>query len=210
MHLLIDRLAHVVDREQRNRDAGERFHFYTRLRDRARRAFHFQYRSRRHDLDFDVAQIQIVTKRNELRRLFRCLNSAIRAVAKTFPFPILSFAISSSVSGCRLNLPVAIASRALHRFCRHIYHLRVAICADVGESLLVSHYSRAPSLQHSRFRSSTNGNHSPIRLIILPKIVLLGFSIHHIQKNRAQLLVGRARAQGLQHVELQLTAETGP
>ena len=41
LHLFIDRFAHVVDREQRDRDAGERFHFHPGLRDGARGAGHF-------------------------------------------------------------------------------------------------------------------------------------------------------------------------
>ena len=45
LHFLIHRLAHVVDGEQGDRHAGQRFHLHPGLRHGARGAFHFQPRT---------------------------------------------------------------------------------------------------------------------------------------------------------------------
>ena len=61
LHLFVDRFAHVVNRQQSNRDARECFHLHPGLRGRAhaagcadRAALHFE-------IDFDVAQRQGMT-----------------------------------------------------------------------------------------------------------------------------------------------------
>ena len=75
LHLLIDRFAHVVDRQQRERDAGQRLHLHAGLRGGARGAFHFHGVFDRRDVDVDVAQVQTVAKRDQLRRLLRRLDA---------------------------------------------------------------------------------------------------------------------------------------
>ena len=41
LHLFVNGLAHIVDREQCDGDAGERFHLDARLRDSSRGALYF-------------------------------------------------------------------------------------------------------------------------------------------------------------------------
>ena len=58
--------------------------------------------------------------------------------------------------------------------------------------------------------SAADGDHLPVRLIIVPEIVLLGFAIDHIDKKLAQFVIACACAQRFHDVELEITAETGP
>ena len=70
MHLFINRFAHVINREQRDGDAGERFHFNAGLGDGPCHASYLGGAGRGHDVDLDFAQRQSVTKGNEMRGLF--------------------------------------------------------------------------------------------------------------------------------------------
>src|SRR4029077_2761988 len=61
LHLFVDGFAHVVNREERNRDARERFHFHPGLRGGARAAGCVDRAALHFEIDFDVAQGQGMT-----------------------------------------------------------------------------------------------------------------------------------------------------
>jgi hypothetical protein len=77
--------------------------------------------------------------------------------------------LSNQFKSCspELNLPKGNRSSLTHRLRRYIDHLRPAIIADVSESL------------HSL---AADGDHPAVWLIVISKVVLLGFSIDNIQK----------------------------
>ena len=56
--------------------------------------------------------------------------------------------------------------------------------------------------------SPADGDHLAVRLIIVSEVVLLRFSIDHIEKELLKLLITRAGAQRFHDVELQITAKT--
>ncbi len=62
---------------------------------------------------------------------------------------------------------------------------------------------------NSWLESPADRDHFPVRLIIVPEIVLLGFAIDHVGKKLAQLVIARARPQRFHDVELKITSETG-
>src|ERR1700692_240160 len=64
-------------------------------------------------------------------------------------------------------------------------------------------------MRKTAHRSTADGDHLPVRLIIVPEIVLLGFAINHVDEKLEQLLIARASAQRFHDVELEITAETG-
>src|SRR5205823_13753189 len=61
LHLFVDGFAHVVNRQQSDRDAGERFHFDPGLRGGACRAVCADHAVLHFEIDFDVAQRQGMT-----------------------------------------------------------------------------------------------------------------------------------------------------
>jgi len=74
-HPFVDRFAHIINGEERDRDTGERFHLYASLGDGTRGASNFRSAVRDHDVDLNLAQRQSVTEWNEMCSLFRRLNS---------------------------------------------------------------------------------------------------------------------------------------
>ena len=64
LHLFIYRFAHVVNAEQRDGGANERFHFDARLRNCLRRALHIRALVRSDNVDLNFAERQGVTQRN--------------------------------------------------------------------------------------------------------------------------------------------------
>jgi len=74
-HLFVDCFTHVVNREQRDSDTGQGFHFDAGLRNRPRGATNFRAVAQEVDVDFNLAEWNRVTKRNELRRSLGTLNS---------------------------------------------------------------------------------------------------------------------------------------
>src|SRR5438128_5650636 len=56
--------------------------------------------------------------------------------------------------------------------------------------------------------SPADRDHFAIRLIVLPKIVLLRFSVDYFKEKLPQLLIARVCAQRFHDVELQITAKT--
>src|ERR1700737_997789 len=78
------------------------------------------------------------------------------------------------------------------RLRRNVDHLGAAIFGDMG---------KAP---HG---STPDGNHLPARLIIVPEIVLLRFSIDNIEKELAQFIIVRAGSEWFHDVELEKAAE---
>ena len=73
-HVFVHSLAHVVDSEQCNSHAGERFHLDAGLCNRPGSASHFGVALQRHNVDLNFAQRQSVAKRNEMRSPFGGLN----------------------------------------------------------------------------------------------------------------------------------------
>src|SRR6476620_9422692 len=63
----------------------------------------------------------------------------------------------------------------------------------------------SPSL-HS---SPADGDHLAVRLIIVAEVVLLRFSIDHIEKELLKLLITRASPQRFHDVELQIAPQAG-
>src|SRR5437764_13193782 len=59
-----------------------------------------------------------------------------------------------------------------------------------------------------RFISAADRNHFSVGLIIIAEIVLLRFSIDHVEEELAQLVVARAGAHRFHDIEFQITAET--
>jgi hypothetical protein len=156
-HLLINRFAHVVNREQRDGYTGERFHFHAGLRDRSRSASDFGRVARRDDVDLHLADRQDVTKRNKLCGLFGGLDSGDSRGGKHIPFRDLILGNKIERFALKLDLPLGDRSADAQRFGGDIDHLRAAIMADVRET---SH------------RSAADGDHLAVRLIIVAKIVL--------------------------------------
>src|SRR2546430_387024 len=58
--------------------------------------------------------------------------------------------------------------------------------------------------------SAADRDHLPIRLVVRPKIMLLGFAIDHVEEKLAQFRVARAGPEWFHDVELQITPETRP
>src|SRR5437660_12671493 len=56
--------------------------------------------------------------------------------------------------------------------------------------------------------SSADGDHLAVRLIIVSKVVLLRFSIDHVEKELLELFITRAGPQRSHNVELQIAAQT--
>src|SRR6266550_6782086 len=61
LHLFVDGFAHVVNREERDRDADKRFHLHSGLRGGARAAGCADRAALHFEIDFDVAQGQGLT-----------------------------------------------------------------------------------------------------------------------------------------------------
>src|SRR3977135_3698895 len=76
LHLFVDAFAHIVDRQERDADGGERVPLHSSLRDGARGAGHFRRVLRHDNVDLDLAQWNGVTQWNKMHRLLGCLNSS--------------------------------------------------------------------------------------------------------------------------------------
>ncbi len=89
----------------------------------------------RRDLDFDVAQIQIVTERDQLRRLLRRLNPGDARSREDVPLPDLILGNQLERFLPQLNLaggdrfPRALFLRG------NVNHLRAAIVRQMGQSI---------------------------------------------------------------------------
>ncbi len=87
------------------------------------------------DLDFDMAQVQIVTERNELRRLLRRLNSGDARSGEDVPLPDLVLRDEIERFLPEVNLAGG------DRFPRALFlrgdvdHLRASIVRQVGQSI---------------------------------------------------------------------------
>jgi len=73
-HFFVHCLAHVVDSQERDTDAGEGFHLNAGLCNRPRGANYFSATLRRYDVDLHVAERHGVAKGDEMRGIFRRLN----------------------------------------------------------------------------------------------------------------------------------------
>ena|SRR5438034_5045379 len=56
--------------------------------------------------------------------------------------------------------------------------------------------------------SAADGDHLAVRLVIVSEVVLLRFSIDHIEKELLKLFITRAGPQRFHNVELQIAAQT--
>jgi hypothetical protein len=63
-------------------------------------------------------------------------------------------------------------------------------------------------VSESAHSSAADGDHPAVRLVIVSEIVLLGFSLDHMDKELPKLLISRAGPQRFHDVELEVTAET--
>src|SRR5581483_1654332 len=99
--------------------------------------------------------------------LFCRLNTGDSRSCENIPF--CDLILCNEFKCCRLELNLSTGNRSslTHRFGGYINHLRAAISANVSELL------------HSL---AADGDHPPIWLIVIPKVVLLRFSFDHLQK----------------------------
>jgi hypothetical protein len=138
LHLFIYRFAHVVNREQRDRRANERFHFDSGLRNCLRGAFNLCALVGSDDLDTNFREWQSVAKGNEMRRLFGSLDTRNPCSREDIAFRDL---IVSNQIECLLlepNLAGRNSSSFTHRFRRYVDHLRPAIGTDVSQPFPLS------------------------------------------------------------------------
>ena len=134
LHFLINRFAHVVNSEKRDRDSGECFHLDAGLRNRARGAGNFRALARGDDVDLHIAQRQGVTKWNQIRRLFRGLNPGEARSRENISFRDSIF--RNQIEGLSLEFDFSFRNRgaSAHRFAGHIHHLGAAIGSDVRKT----------------------------------------------------------------------------
>src|SRR5579885_2440912 len=126
---------------------------------------------------------------------------AIRAVANTFPLAIWSRAIRSSVCRWRRILPLATARRLLMGLAETSTILAsplLAMCVRVFNCKMC-----APGIL-----STADGDHLPVGLIVVAKVVLLRFPSDYIEKELLELVVSRAGAQRFHDIKLERAAET--
>jgi hypothetical protein len=167
LHFFIDSLAHVVNGEQGDGGADECFHFHSRLRDGLRGTFHLRSFVRRNNIDFNIREREGVAERNQLRSLLCSLNAGDPRSCEDIPLGDLIFCNQFKCCSLELNLSTGNRSSRTHWLRRYVDHLRTTIPADMREAL------------HSL---ATDGNHPAIWLIVIPKVVLLRFSIDNVQK----------------------------
>src|SRR4030095_11478638 len=192
LHLFIDRLAHVVNSEQRDGHADQGFHFYSGLCDGLCSTFHFCSFVRRNNVDFNIPERERVTEWNQLRSLFCSLNTGDPRSREDVPLCDLILCDQFKCCSLELNLSTRNRPSLTHRLCRYIDHLRPAVTANVSESLHLL---------------AADGNHPAIWLVVIPKVVLLRLSIDNVQEELFQLSVAGTGPQRFHNIELQIAAE---
>ncbi len=142
-----------------------------------------------------MAQVQIVTKRNELRRLLRRLDA--RQSRGREDIALRDLAVGNQRQRLRAQRDPSGRDRLprANRLGRNIDHLRAAIGRDVRKAIHLSAADR---------------HHLPPRLISGAEVVLFRLSLHHIEEEALQLRIARPRAHHLHNVELEVTPETRP
>jgi len=193
LHLFVHCFAHVVDGEQCDGDAGERFHLHSGLRNSACCASYFRAIVCRDNIDLDLAQRQSVAERNELGSLFGALNACDARGRKDVALRDLIICDQVERFALKPDFPRRNRRPRTERFGRDIDHLRSAIRANVREAL------------HD---SAADCDHFAARLVIVAKIVLLRLSIDHVEKELLEFVIACAGTKGLHDVEFEVAAET--
>jgi hypothetical protein len=178
LHLFVNRFAHVVNREERYGDARKRFHLHPGLRSGARAAGCADCVALHFEIDFDVAQRQGMTQGNQFRSSFGGLNSGDLRRCKNIPLPdpIARDRIGSRPLDFDFSRRNGYAQTLW--LGRNINHPHPPVGADVIETL---HAFITPLLQHS-ITSAADRDHFAVRLVILPEIMLLRFSLDYFKE----------------------------
>ena len=86
--------------------------------------------------------------------------------------------------------------------------VRMAMGFSIAADMRYPIHSLSLVACHWSLSSPADGDHLPVGLIIVSKIVLLRFAIDHVDKKLAQLVIARASAKRFHNVELEITSET--
>src|ERR671918_2805033 len=122
-HVFIDSFAHVVNREQCDRDAGESLHFDACLRNSLGGTRYLCVIFRSNNIDLDITERQCVTQRNQTRSLLRGLNASDSSGCEDVALCNLITRNHIERLALEPNLSGGNSSSLTHRLGRYIDHL---------------------------------------------------------------------------------------